>query len=130
MGRGLAKGVGVRVGECPLSPPTLHRRRLSQSQWGLSPPLNPAAAAHSAHKPGQGTGRQRLLRLLSGSARATAMLGAAGVLLVLLLSEDFGGGWTQGLQQLPQAHQQRGTIEARALDYILFLGRGLLTGPI
>ncbi|XP_006926219.1 laminin subunit alpha-2 isoform X1 [Pteropus alecto] len=40
------------------------------------------------------------------------MLGAAGVLLVLLLSEDFGGGWTQGLQQLPQAHQQRGLFPA------------------
>lgn len=59
------------------------------------------------------------------------MLGAAGILLVLLLSEDFGGGWTQGLQQLPQAHQQRGTIEAQALDYILWgWVRRLLTGAI
>lgn len=57
------------------------------------------------------------------------MPGAAGVLLVLLLSGGLGGGQAQRpqLQQRPrqpQAHQQRGTVEERALDSILCRGRG------
>ncbi|XP_053520767.1 laminin subunit alpha-2 isoform X4 [Artibeus jamaicensis] len=40
------------------------------------------------------------------------MPGAAGVLLVLLLSWGLGGGQEHRLQQLPQAHQQRGLFPA------------------
>ncbi|XP_036901675.1 laminin subunit alpha-2 isoform X3 [Sturnira hondurensis] len=40
------------------------------------------------------------------------MPGAAGVLLVLLLSGGLGGGQEHRLQQLPQAHQQRGLFPA------------------
>lgn len=132
MGRGRKKGEGGGVSSFSPHPPT---SAAEPKPVGAVSSSYPAAAAHSAHKPGQGPGRLRLLRLLrSGSCKvvllvATTMPGAAGVLLVLLLGGGLGGGRAQQLQQQPQTHQQRGTVEARALDYILLRGGRLLTGP-
>lgn len=92
-------------------------RRPGPSQGAVSS-FHPAAAAHSAREPGP----ENKVRSTSSGSReveppgATAMPGAAGVLLVLLLSGGLGGGRAQRLRQRPpQAHQQRGTGEERAL---------------
>lgn len=99
--------------------PAPRPRRPSQSQWGPSP-LTQQLPLTRLTSQGRGpSGRES-----SGSREvdplgATAMPGAAGVLLVLLLSGGLGGGQEHRLQQLPQAHQQRGTVEAWALDHRL-----------
>lgn len=125
------------MGECLLSPPTL-RLRPSRGGWGLAPSFSQQLLHIQLTSPGQETGRQRLQLPKSESALGTtAMPRAFGVLLVLLLSGGLGGGQAQRPERQqqqqhrwqPPAHQQRGTVEARAPGHTLCWGPRTFSGP-
>lgn len=133
MGPGPGKGAGGGVSS--FSPHL--RLRPSRGGWGLAPSFSPQLLHIQLTSRGQETGRQRLQLPKSESAQgATAMPRAFGVLLVLLLSGGLGGGQAQRPERQqqqhrrqPPAHQQRGTVEARAPGHRLCWGPRTFSGP-